>query len=70
MLQLALFFVQWVVLQAPKGSPKLGLDITMTTEAIPEIKKDGDFLVRNLEMSLDPYIRGTMNPVSYGRKQT
>jgi NADPH-dependent curcumin reductase CurA len=36
---------------------------------MPRISEDGEILVRNLEMSLDPYIRGTMNKLSYGRKR-
>ena len=31
--------------------------------------QEGTFLAKITDMSLDPYIRGTMNPVSYGRQQ-
>lgn len=59
----------WKVVSPPRGVPSMN-DLTFTEEPIPRPEKSGDFVVRNLEMSLDPYIRGTMNPVSYGRKQS
>lgn len=59
---------QWTVLQQPQGAPELGKDIALKEAAVPSIK-DGQFLVRMTWLSLDPYMRGTMNAISYGRKQ-
>lgn len=58
---------RWMVYQQPTGAPEEGKDIKMVQEPIPELA-DGYLLVRNLVMSLDPYMRGTMNKVAYGRR--
>lgn len=60
---------QWWVTQQPLGAPNRERDIEFKEVPIPTSLKDGTFLVRNCWMSLDPYIRGTMNAISYGRKQ-
>lgn len=58
----------WKVYQQPTGKPVLGKDVAFVEEAIPELK-DGQFLVRAKFLSVDPYHRGTLNEVSYGKKQ-
>jgi NADPH-dependent curcumin reductase CurA len=58
----------WNVLKQPTGAPVLGTDIEMTEVPIPSAG-DGEYVIKNMWMSLDPYIRGTMNELSYGRKQ-
>jgi NADPH-dependent curcumin reductase CurA len=60
---------EWLCLQQPEGAPVLDRDIALQENPMPRISEDGEILVRNLEMSLDPYIRGTMNKLSYGRKR-
>lgn len=59
---------RWMVLQEPKGAPVLGKDIVLQEEPVPRAR-EGTFVVRVTSMSLDPYIRGTMNRVSYGQEQ-
>lgn len=59
---------QWMVLRQPSGAPELGRDIEMRTSPRPN-PAAGQFLVCITHMSLDPYIRGTMNEISYGQKQ-
>lgn len=59
---------QWTVLQQPIGAPDRDRDLKFQKLALPKQLKDGKFLVRNCWMSLDPYIRGTMNAIAYGQK--
>jgi NADPH-dependent curcumin reductase CurA len=61
---------EWICLQQPSGAPVLARDLVLKESPVPALTRDGQILVRNLEMSLDPYIRGTMNAISYGRKLT
>lgn len=60
---------QWMVVAEPNGAPVLGRDIKLVENDIPSPDLPGSFLVRVLTLSLDPYQRGTMNRISYGRKQ-
>ncbi len=43
-------------------------NFTLTEEAIPE-PGDGQFLVRNICMSVDPYMRGLMNDIKSYKTQ-
>lgn len=54
-----------MVLQQPTGVPVKGKDIELQEEPKP-VQGAGEFLVRMTCMSLDPYMRGTMNEISYG----
>jgi NADPH-dependent curcumin reductase CurA len=50
---------QWLLVSRPKGEPEIGNFRLVETPA-PEIG-DGEVLVRNHYMSLDPYMRGRMD---------
>eukprot|EP00927_Polykrikos_kofoidii_P020646 TRINITY_DN19839_c0_g2_i1.p1 TRINITY_DN19839_c0_g2~~TRINITY_DN19839_c0_g2_i1.p1 ORF type:complete len:377 (-),score=58.73 TRINITY_DN19839_c0_g2_i1:121-1251(-) len=59
---------QWIVLQQPQGAPIVGKDVELREVPRPALT-EGEILVRVTSMSLDPYMRGTMNQISYGVKQ-
>lgn len=59
---------EWHVLRQPIGAPNRDRDMELKELSLPKQLEDGTFLVRNCWMSLDPYMRGTMNPTAYGRK--
>lgn len=52
---------RWILKQRPNGLPKAE-DFSIVEEARPEIK-DGQALVRNIYVSMDPAIRGWMDDV-------
>ncbi|KAG0236030.1 hypothetical protein BGX31_004089 [Mortierella sp. GBA43] len=49
-----------VLLQHPTGYPKAGVDIGVQQKQLDTRLNDGDVLLRNLYISLDPYLRGRM----------
>jgi len=57
---------QWTLQSYPKAEPKL-TDVKLETVPLDADKlKDGEILVKVLYQSVDPYMRGTMNPIAYG----
>ncbi|MEH6474118.1 MAG: hypothetical protein V7727_00455, partial [Sneathiella sp.] len=50
---------QWLLKSRPHGEPTLD-NFEMVETAIPE-PADGEFLLKTIYMSLDPYMRGRMN---------
>ncbi len=54
---------QWQLAARPEGLIKES-DFTWTEEAVPELQ-DGQFLVRNLYLSLDPTMRGWASRDTY-----
>jgi len=56
----------WQVVQAPVGFPVEGKDVVLQEEPIPTLEAN-QFLVKINVLSLDPFHRGTMNPVAYGK---
>lgn len=50
---------EWHLVQRPQGWPKHD-DVRLVTTEVDE-PSDGELLVRNLVMSVDPYMRGRMN---------
>ncbi len=50
---------EWRLRARPVGEPKLS-DFAMATVESPE-PRDGEVQVRNLWMTVDPYMRGRMN---------
>ncbi len=50
---------QWLLASRPKGEPTVE-NFRLVKTPVPELK-DGEVLVRNHFMSLDPYMRGRMN---------
>eukprot|EP00051_Salpingoeca_urceolata_P010544 m.129128 g.129128 ORF g.129128 m.129128 type:complete len:360 (+) comp16753_c0_seq2:385-1464(+) len=51
----------------PTGVPVVGEDVIKETVSLPDLE-DGQVLVKVLYFSLDPFVRGSMNKVSYGRE--
>jgi NADPH-dependent curcumin reductase CurA len=60
----------WVVKQEPVGVPQLGRDIELVDRDLPKLTGDGQFIAKLSWISLDPFLRGAMNSVSYSGKQT
>ncbi|KAK3829105.1 MAG: hypothetical protein J3Q66DRAFT_324355 [Benniella sp.] len=52
-----------VLLQHPTGYPQAGVHIGVQYREIDTTLNEGDVLVRNLYISLDPYLRGRMNGI-------
>ncbi len=52
---------EWHLAKRPSGAPDAA-DFRMETVSLPELA-DGEVLVRNLFLSVDPYMRGRMNDV-------
>ena len=52
---------EWRLAARPVGEPK-DSDFALAEVPVPELR-DGELLVRNLVMSVDPYMRGRMNDV-------
>lgn len=45
----------------PRGLPVAGRDLVVSTEAVPTKLEDGQVLVQNIFLAMDPAMRGWMN---------
>lgn len=51
---------RWVLAERPQGKPQLA-NFRLETVQLPSLKAEGDVVVRNKYLSLDPYMRWRMN---------